>query len=57
MTLQFKEIMPAVTKGIGDGRGTAFRDDPSEANRDAILAAVKSNLDALIKKYGKKGKK
>lgn len=46
-SITFKQIMPAVTKAIGEDRGKDFVADPSAETADAIVEVVRANLYKL----------
>ncbi len=50
--LKHTDVMSALGKATGGDLGKAFREDPSDENREAILRMANKGLKALQKKAG-----
>jgi hypothetical protein len=51
--ISHKQLFPVFAAASGEGRGSAFRENPCEETRDAILDNLERALNKLIRSAGK----
>lgn len=51
--ISHKQLFPVFAAASGEGRGSAFRENPCEETRDAILDHLERSLNKLIRTAGK----